>query len=189
MEGKIKWFSAEKGYGFVTGSDGKDCYFAVRDVVGADLPGNGDSVTFEQRQGNKGPRASNVTITQKVSQQATSRGSDDRVTCPHCDKKMVPRIITDRGSLSKSVCPFCGGTYKDFGWCFVASAVYGSVDAPQVVVLRRFRDNTLRRSWPGRTFIKVYYRMSPPVANALSRRPYLRQQVRSILDVLVRKCG
>ena len=185
MEGQVKWFSAEKGYGFITGADSTDRYFAVRDVVGPDLPGNGDSVNFEHRQGNKGPRASSVTITKRAEQ---SR-ADDRVACPHCHKKMVPRIITKHGSLSKSVCPFCGGTYKDFGWCFIASAVYGSADAPEVVALRHFRDNSLRRLWLGRVFIKAYYNLSPPAARFIARHPRVSSQVRKLLDAWVRRCG
>jgi hypothetical protein len=102
---------------------------------------------------------------------------------------MVPRIITDRGSLSKSVCPFCGGTYKDFGWCFVASAVYGSENAPEVIILRRFRDNTLRQFFVGRIFIKAYYHFSPPLAEFVASRPRLGLRFRAALDLLVRHCG
>nr|WP_304952638.1 CFI-box-CTERM domain-containing protein [Xylophilus sp. ASV27] len=102
---------------------------------------------------------------------------------------MVPRIVIDHGSIRHSLCPFCGGVYKDFTKkCFVASAVYGSASAPEVVVLRRFRDNTLRRFWLGRMFIKAYYRFSPPVANFLAKRPRIASRVRALLDVLVRHC-
>jgi len=166
-----------------------DRYFAVQDVVGADLPGNGDSVRFEHQAGKKGPRATGIIITARARVASTAQRSDDRVTCPHCNKKMVPRIITDRGSLSKSVCPFCGGTFKDFGWCFIASAVYGDPSSPQVVTLRRFRDNTLRQNFFGRSFIKIYYHLSPPIAKTISRRPYLRRNLRKFLDSLVRRCG
>lgn len=45
--------------------------------------------------------------------------------------------------------------------CYIATAVYGSYDCPQVCVLRRFRDNFLAESYLGRVFIKVYYTLSP----------------------------
>ena len=45
--------------------------------------------------------------------------------------------------------------------CYIATALYGSYDCPQVRILRRFRDTTLAKSWYGRTFIRVYYRLSP----------------------------
>jgi hypothetical protein len=45
--------------------------------------------------------------------------------------------------------------------CYIATAVYGSYDCPQVWTLRRYRDNTLASTWYGRMFIRVYYAVSP----------------------------
>jgi hypothetical protein len=45
--------------------------------------------------------------------------------------------------------------------CYIATAVYGSYDCPQVWVLRRYRDLKLKNSVFGRIFIKVYYAVSP----------------------------
>lgn len=45
--------------------------------------------------------------------------------------------------------------------CYIATAVYGSYDCPEVWILRRFRDSTLAETWYGRTFIKAYYTISP----------------------------
>lgn len=47
------------------------------------------------------------------------------------------------------------------GGCYIATAVYGSYDCPQVWVLRRFRDYRLAKTWYGRAFIKTYYTISP----------------------------
>ena len=47
------------------------------------------------------------------------------------------------------------------GGCYIATAVYGSYDCPQVWTLRRFRDNTLAKTWYGRVFIRTYYAVSP----------------------------
>jgi DNA-directed RNA polymerase subunit RPC12/RpoP len=66
--------------------------------------------------------------------------------------------------------------------CYIATAVYGSYDAPQVMKLRRFRDNTLANSLIGRMFIKTYYRLSPPIANRLKNMKSLNNFVRRILD-------
>ena len=41
--------------------------------------------------------------------------------------------------------------------CYVATAVYGSYDCPEVWTLRRFRDNYLDNYLLGRMFIKLYY--------------------------------
>lgn len=190
MQGKVKWFSEEKGYGYIVGDDGKDHYFNIRDVQGADLPRNGDAVSFESGQGKKGPRASSVAITAK-SQPTTGGRADDRATCPHCGKKMVPRLITYHGSPQSSVCPFCGGTYKNFqsSGCFIATAVYGDYYAPEVIALRRFRDETLESSAFGRIFITAYYLVSPPIAAFLSRQRTLSTLVRVFLNVLARRNG
>ena len=64
------------------------------------------------------------------------------------------------------------------GGCYVATAVYGSYDCPEVWVLRRFRDNRLAKRRLGRAFITFYYLVSPralriagPTITALSRPP------------------
>ena len=43
------------------------------------------------------------------------------------------------------------------GGCYVATAVYGSYDCPQVWTLRRYRDFALAETWHGRAFIHLYY--------------------------------
>lgn len=53
--------------------------------------------------------------------------------------------------------------------CFIATACYGDYHAPEVKLLRHYRDQVLQRSTLGRAFIKVYYTFSPPLANILSR--------------------
>ena len=47
------------------------------------------------------------------------------------------------------------------GPCYVATAVYGTYDCPEVWTLRRFRDYTLAETWYGRAFIRTYYAISP----------------------------
>ena len=69
--------------------------------------------------------------------------------------------------------------------CYIATAVYGSYDAPEVLVLRKFRDEILAKSFWGRWFIRVYYRFSPSIARRLKRANRVNRFVRSILDKLV----
>lgn len=45
------------------------------------------------------------------------------------------------------------------GGCFIATAVYGDYDHPQVKVLQGFRDQVLVKSQPGRCFISWYFRV------------------------------
>lgn len=74
----------------------------------------------------------------------------------------------------------------DGDFCFVATASYGSADAPQVRVLRQYRDRVLRRSRPGRAFIRCYYRYGAYGARALRGRPVLKAAVRAALTPAVK---
>ena len=71
--------------------------------------------------------------------------------------------------------------------CYIATAVYGSYDAPQVMTLRKFRDETLRTTAPGRWFIRTYYRLSPPVAEKLKNAKHINAFVRKLLDKWVER--
>ena len=62
MTGKVKWFSAEKGYGFIEREDGSDVfvhYSAIQDEGFKSLT-EGQNVEFEIVDGNRGPQAANV---------------------------------------------------------------------------------------------------------------------------------
>ena len=62
MLGKVKWFSAEKGYGFIEREDGSDVfvhYSAIQDEGFKPLT-EGQNVEFEIVDGNRGPQAANV---------------------------------------------------------------------------------------------------------------------------------
>ena len=62
-KGKVKWFSNQKGYGFITGDDGKDVFvhFSAVKSEGYKSLNEGDVVEYEVTQGPKGDQATNVT--------------------------------------------------------------------------------------------------------------------------------
>lgn len=66
------------------------------------------------------------------------------------------------------------------GGCFVATAAFGDYNAPEVVYLSAFRDESLSRSVVGRGLIRAYYAVSPPFATAIAKSNFLRQAVRKV---------
>jgi CspA family cold shock protein len=60
--GRVKWFSDQKGYGFISGDDGKDvfCHFSAIQAQGFKTLKDGQKVQFEITTGDKGLRAANV---------------------------------------------------------------------------------------------------------------------------------
>jgi CspA family cold shock protein len=62
--GVVKWFSEKKGYGFIEQEDGPDVFvhFSGINADGFRTLNEGDQVTFDIEQGQKGPSAVNVTI-------------------------------------------------------------------------------------------------------------------------------
>lgn len=67
------------------------------------------------------------------------------------------------------------------GSCFIATATYGSPQAPEIEILRQFRDEVLLRSKGGQIFVDLYYLISPPIAHAISQSIALKKIVRNCL--------
>lgn len=66
--------------------------------------------------------------------------------------------------------------------CYIATAVYGSYDCPEVWVLRRFRDDVLLSNCFGRLFVKVYYAISPTLVKVMGGNRWFVSFWRRFLD-------
>ena len=74
---------------------------------------------------------------------------------------------------------------KATGGCYVATAVYGSYDCPQVWTLRRYRDYTLAETWYGRAFIRTYYAISPTLVKWFGHTEWFKKMWKGKLDRMV----
>lgn len=76
-------------------------------------------------------------------------------------------------------------TVEAGGGCYVATAVYGSYDCPQVWTLRRYRDYTLAETWYGRAFIRTYYAISPTLVKWFGHTEWFKKMWKGKLDRMV----
>jgi len=70
--------------------------------------------------------------------------------------------------------------------CYIATAVYKDYNAPEVLVLREFRDRYLYKKYFGRLLIQIYYLLSPPIAKRLKNAKRMNFIIKAILDKIVR---
>ena len=69
--------------------------------------------------------------------------------------------------------------------CYIATAVYGSYDCPEVRVLRRWRDSALMTTASGRAVVRLYYAVSPRIVRLLDGHPWFSRMARTPLEPLV----
>ena len=76
---------------------------------------------------------------------------------------------------------------QESGGCYIATAVYGSYDCPEVWTLRRYRDYELSKTWFGRAFIYSYYAISPKLVRLFGDKKWFRKMWKGKLDRMVKK--
>lgn len=73
------------------------------------------------------------------------------------------------------------------GGCYIATAVYGSYDCPEVWTLRRYRDQKLALTSLGRAFIRCYYAISPTVVRVFGKSELFHRFWKKRLDKMVQR--
>ena len=95
---------------------------------------------------------------------------------------LSPSEISHVDSQQKSINP----SYTPPKACYVATAVYGSYDCPEVWTLRRYRDYNLAETWYGRLFIHTYYAISPTIVKWFGNKDWFKKMWKGRLDRMVR---
>ena len=99
-------------------------------------------------------------------------------------KPITPQPYTSNPTPRPTYTP---STPKKSEGCYIATMVYGDYDHPQVMHLRRYRDERLLKSKWGRCFVKIYYFVSPKLVCLSKDCNGINAHIRKILDKVVEK--
>jgi uncharacterized repeat protein (TIGR01451 family) len=138
----------------------------------------GETVTIDVT---SDPYQSYDRFTQTIAVSATTSGSDYEVSNNNPSASGSGWGFSEcLGPVDIEV-PFFG----DGSGCFIATAAYGSPLHANLDVLRDFRDRFMLPNRPGRALVAFYYRHSPPLADFIADRDWLRAIVRGLLIPIV----
>ena len=117
---------------------------------------------------------------------AAQRGhTDAQRNLALCNKHIQGLATPPESGLAQAPAPVASSGKS--GGCYVATAVYGSYDCPEVWTLRRFRDTTLAGSVFGRCFVRVYYAVSPTLVRHFGRSGWFLRPARFAVGALVKR--
>lgn len=114
-----------------------------------------------------------------MNSQTRHRYSENKSTISGINSQLenVRRQIRSASSSSSS---------SSSGGCYIATMAYGDYDHPQVMELRKFRDDFLSKTVVGRSFIKFYYRYSPSLVEKLKNKQSINLIIRKGLDQFIK---
>ena len=143
--------------------------------------------------------AENYSVSENIVFQCNSCGGDlekdgNVYICKQCGEVFKNEYTAEQGNIEvhkESVFPTSSTSAnmpqtQKSGGCYVATCVYGSYNCPQVWTLRRYRDNTLAKTWHGRAFIHTYYAISPTIVKWFGNTIWFKKLWRGKLDKMVR---
>jgi CspA family cold shock protein len=105
-EGKVKWFNTRKGYGFISSDDGTDIFVHYSNIAadGYKTLAEGDPVTFDVVEGEKGLRAENVVPTgaPKAKAAPETKAAPKAEPAPETESAPKAKAAPKRKSAKKS---------------------------------------------------------------------------------------
>ena len=147
--------------------------------------------------GYKTPKKVSVEIAKQVKIDATTKRTDVDTQIHSLGKTICPMYMSGNilsSSLVNMVIEELRGMYPDHyalkpkkSGCYVATAVYGSYNCPEVWTLRRYRDYTLAETWHGRAFIRTYYAVSPTLVKWFGNTKWFKKMWQPKLDRMVKR--
>ncbi|ODS35195.1 hypothetical protein BEH94_01935 [Candidatus Altiarchaeales archaeon WOR_SM1_SCG] len=102
------------------------------------------------------------------------------------DKAIEIRLLRDRDLGRYEEAILCEKEGEESRYCFIATAAYGTPFAEEINILRHWRDSFLLKHSIGRLFIRTYYKISPPIADFISKKDRIKGIVRTILNPYVK---
>jgi len=95
------------------------------------------------------------------------------------DVSTIDNVIAPSTTITMDSSYSIRADFSGAGWCFIATAAYGTPMAGEVQTLRDFRDEYLVTNPVGQALVDVYYRVSPPIAEFITEHPSLKPVVRA----------
>lgn len=134
----------------------------------------------------------NMLVVEKCCRSQTQYGISTSVMKNSLYNKIANAFLNELKQISEKhdeqyIKDLIAGVVIKQGGCYVATAVYGSYDCPEVWALRRYRDYNLAKSWYGRTFIKTYYAISPTLVKWFGDTQWFKNMWKPKLDKMVKE--
>lgn len=98
----------------------------------------------------------------------------------------TPKTTSSSSSSTSSSRTTTSSTSSSSGGCYIATMAYGSYEHPQVLELRKFRDEILAKSISGRIFIGFYYFISPKLVELLKNQNNVNALIRKALNQFIK---
>ena len=119
---------------------------------------------------------------QKTESERNGGSGVEKTKCSECGTTILASTAQKTGGLCRPCSKGRPSSTKGEGdGCFIATAACGTASEPDVVRLRRFRDQVLQPRWLGRAFIRTYCVTSPPFARFIAARPGWRKVIRTLV--------
>jgi len=113
--------------------------------------------------------------------------------CPFCGEEPITNRYSFTSSLNRNITFYVCKSCKTQGEknsihhprnktnCYIATACYGSLYAPEVIKFREYRDTVLLKSFLGMLFIRIYHVLSPTIAQWLKKKTNINRLIKEII--------